>query len=183
MHLRKVLIAAVIVAMTGTLSIPVFAGSKMAYKRFIEAKTTSGSSHWMEAASVSINAPSSGYVVVSASGMTTFYYANDRDYPSLTLTLGKTSAAKGQWIFTQTPGAQPFQTFDVRMVFNVNKGTNKFYLNAASFDGTGGDISIETGSMTVEFYASSNVQPQAAPAGTDEMPQTETRPAAPQSNR
>ena len=88
--------------------------------------------------------------------------------PTLTLTLATTSALNGPWIFTLSPGRQPYQTYTVRMVFSVDAGENTFYLNAQSNNGNGSSIGVQTGSLTAEWYPAGDVQPPtAARAGAE----------------
>jgi hypothetical protein len=138
------------------------AGQEMAYSELLKTTIRSGSGTWYSCGSVTIDAPSAGSVIVTASGMAWFSSL----YPTLTLTLATTGAVKGPWIFTLSPGLQPYQTYTVRMVFSVVAGENTFYLNAQSNNGNGSSIGVQTGSLTAEWYAASDVQ--AAPAGAEQ---------------
>ncbi|HOV85532.1 MAG TPA: hypothetical protein PLM79_04160 [Syntrophobacteraceae bacterium] len=130
-----------------------FAGETMAYKLQEQASMYSGSGSWKRCAGVVITPPKKGYVVVTASGMAAF----DHRDSSLTLTLS-TNNGKGPWIFSLSPGTMGLQTYTVRMVFPVTGGTaQRFNLNGASYDGPGGTIKVQTGSITAEFYPSANV--------------------------
>ena len=132
----------------------------MAFKQFLKPTIPSGSRTWFGCGSVTLNAPDAGYVVVTASGMA--WFSDPYRRPTLTLTIAKSRAVKGPWIFTLTPGVQPYQTYTVRLVFQVATGQNTFYLNAESNDGAGFNIGVQTGSLTAEWYPSSDVQPSAA---------------------
>ena len=154
--------AVLILALAAAVPGASFAGETISFKqRFPNVNLSAGRCNWRQAASISLNAPSGGVVVVTASGMVFF----DTFVPaSVTFTLDKTSASKGSWIFTTSPGVEPYQTYTVRMVFNVAQGPNTFFLNARSCDGDGNNIGIQTGSMTAEFYANANIEQVPAPA-------------------
>ena len=142
------------------------AGQEMAYSELLKKTIRSGSQKWYSCGSVTINAPSAGSVIVTASGMAWF----NSLYPTLTLSLARTSAVKGAWIFTLSPGNQPYQTFTVRMVFSVVAGENTFYLNAQSNNGNGSSIGVQTGSLTAEWYPASEVQTATtAPVGVERL--------------
>ena len=142
------------------------AGQEMAYSELLKKTIPSGSGRWYSCGSVTFNAPSAGSVIVTASGMAWF----NSLYPTLTLTLATTSAVKGPWIFTLSPGNQPYQTYSVRMVFSVDAGENTFYLNAQSNNGNGATIGVQTGSLTAEWYPASDVQTStAAQVGAEQL--------------
>jgi hypothetical protein len=130
------------------------AGEQMVFAEKFLKSIRSGTTPFRTLASVRFNVPADGFVVVTASGMALF----DSDRSDLTLTLHKRAAARGPWVFTVNPGVQLSQAFTVRQVFPVSAGGNPtFFLNGASTNGPGGFIDVQTGSITVEFYASANV--------------------------
>jgi hypothetical protein len=138
----------------GVLSISI-AGNRMEYVSEQQVYVASGAATFIECAQVTIKASSKGYVVVTASGMASF----DDATSVLILTLATASATGGSWVFAATPGTSAlFQTYTVRMVFPVEKGLQTFYLNGISYTGSGGDISVETGSMTAKIYKKSWVK-------------------------
>lgn len=163
----------IVVVMTTVLLIAIAAvhataGQEMAFSELLKTTIPSGSRTWFECGSVSFNAPSAGSVIVTASGMA--WFNNRCVAPTLTLTLATTSAVNGPWIFTLSPGKQPYQTYSVRMVFSVDAGENTFYLNAQSNNGNGSSIGVQTGSLTAEWYPASDVQTStAASAGAEQI--------------
>ncbi len=155
MSRRRAVVVLLVVVLTGSLALEALAAERMAFRQDSMRKLTSGSRVWKNVASVPFTPPEDGYVVVTASGMVGF----DAEVSSLTLSLDTKPAVRGPWVFTLTPGYQLFQTYSVRYVFPVKTGVkNTFYLNGLSWDGFGRSISIENGSITVEFYASGNVR-------------------------
>jgi hypothetical protein len=102
-----------------------------------------------------VNAPRAGFVVVTASGMA---YFNSFSPSSLILTLGRNPAAVGTWKHTLSPGVTPYQSYSVQAVFRVQAGPQTFHLNAASCEGDGRVIGVQTGSLTAEFYPNGSVQ-------------------------
>ena len=144
------------------------AGQEMAYSELLKTTIPSGSQTWFSCGSVTFNAPSAGSIIVTASGMA--WFKNLNVPPTLTLTLATTSAVTGPWIFTLSPGKQPYQTYTVRMVFSVDAGENTFYLNAQSNNGNGSTIGVQTGSLTAEWYPASDVQTStAASVGAEQI--------------
>jgi hypothetical protein len=142
------------------------AAEQMAFAQKFIKSVRSGVAQFKTCASVSLLAPADGFVVVTASGMALF----DSRFSDLTLTLKKKPASEGPWVFTSTPGNELTQSFTVRFVFPVSAGDNPtFFLNGVSANGPGGNIRVETGSMTAEFYTSANVQSE-APNGADNAP-------------
>jgi len=163
----------IIVVITAVLLIAIAAvhataGQEMAYSELLKTTIPSGSQTWFSCGSVTFNAPSAGAVIVTASGMA--WFKNLYVPPTLTLTLATTSAVTGPWIFTLSPGKQPYQTYTVRMVFSVDAGENTFYLNAQSNNGNGSTIGVQTGSLTAEWYPASDVQTStAASVGAEQI--------------
>jgi hypothetical protein len=142
------------------------AGEQMVFAEKFVKSIRSGRTPFRKLAPVKFNVPADGFVVVTASGMALF----DSDLSDLTLTLHKKAATRGPWVYTVNPGVQLSQAFTVRHVFPVSAGGNPtFFLNGASANGPGGFIDIQTGSITVEFYASANVQ-SAAPGNSVNAP-------------
>ncbi len=142
-------------------AVPLNAAEKLVYKQGIFAKVFSGGNTWVNCGFVSITPPEDGAVVVTMSGMVGF----DDTLSDLALTIAIGPAKRGLWVFGVTPGYQLVQSFSIRRVFQVQANkTVKYFLNAASFNGPGHAISIQTGSMTAEFYATQNVQQLTAPA-------------------
>jgi hypothetical protein len=162
---RKKCLASLFLATVLGLSVSAWAGEKLAFQTKIIKTLNSGSQTFVTCTSVSLTAPSNGVVVVTASGMALF----DSRFSDLTLTLRTKPAARGPWVFSLSPGAELVQAFTVRYVFPVTAGTPRtFFLNAISANGPGGIISVETGSITAEFYSNANVQ--ASPALTPQAP-------------
>ena len=164
-NLRKILIIVFVIML---LNVPLVAsaGEQMAFAQKFFRSIHSGSTPFKKCASVTFKAPADGFVVVTASGMALF----DSDRSDLSLTLHKKAATRGPWVFTVNPGDQLAQAFTVRFVFPVTSGSNPtFFLNGASANGPGGVIDVQTGSITVEFYASANVQ-GATTGGTASAP-------------
>jgi hypothetical protein len=164
----KATMMALTLAFTVLTAVPSFAGDILAFKTALPTRTlAAGGCVWITAGSLSVNAPRAGYVVVTASGMA---YFNSISASSLTLTLGRNPAAAGVWKYTLSPGLTPYQTYNLQMVFKVQAGPQNFFLNAASCDGDGRVIGVQTGSFTAEFYPNGSVQEnRTAPA-----PQAET---------
>ena len=136
------------------------AADKMAFRQEIIRNVRSGAQTWANCGSVTIVPPAKGYVVVTASGMAFF----DTDFSDLSLTLATKSARRGSWVYGVTPGFQLVQNYTVRSVFAVKKDRSyTFYLNGISANGPGRHISVQTGSITAEFYKGSNVHAQEVP--------------------
>jgi len=141
---------------------PARAGEILAFKNGNTVTMSTKATVWKTCTSVNIDAPAAGYVVVSASGMAGF--------PSnaiLALTLAAKPAVAGPWQFrvTAAPPMPSYQSYTLRQVFQVNAGSRTFYLNSKGFSGNpAGTLSIETGSITAEFYPTSAVQPNTVPA-------------------
>ncbi|MGA2401604.1 MAG: hypothetical protein ABSG91_07835 [Syntrophobacteraceae bacterium] len=156
LHRKGIAVVAVAALLVVAAAVPAVAGQTIAFSQQLKTNIRSGRGVWISCGSVTLNAPAAGYVVVTASGMAWFdSYAP----PTLTLTLAKTKAAKGPWIFTLTPGRLPYQTYTVRYVLQVNAGSNTFYINAESNDGDWwGSIGVQTGSLTAEWYPASAAQ-------------------------
>ena len=164
-NLRRIL-GVVLVTLLLNLPLVASAGEQMAFAQKVLKSIRSGTSHFKTCASVSFNPPADGFVVVTASGMALF----DSRFSDLTLTLVRSPATRGPWVFTLTPGAELSQAFAVRFVFPVSAGVKRtYFLNGVSANGPGGTIDVQTGSMTVEFYASANVQSDAT-ASADSAP-------------
>ncbi|GLI33326.1 hypothetical protein [Desulforhabdus amnigena] len=146
-----------------------FAGEKLAFRNgFL--KTIPSNCVFKKCASVQIVPPSNGYVIVTASGMASF--ANDVSF--LELTLGTEPGSAGPWLYRVTPGFRLFQNFSVRYVFPVKTNGTKiftYYLNGRLCRGPSSDVSVETGTITAEFYSSSDAtmlsQPQAQIQSTE----------------
>jgi hypothetical protein len=146
------------------------AGEQMAFKQKIIKSVQSGAFRYVTCASVDFHAPETGYVVVTASGMALF----DSKFSDLTLSLKKSPAGAGPWLFTLTPGLGLTQSFTIRYVFSVTGGDDyTFYLNGTSVNGPGRNIRVETGSITAEFYPSGNVQRDGNAQGRAEQDLTE----------
>ncbi len=138
---------------------PVFAGTTMGFTQGVSQWVNARKCQWTTIGSVSINAPGPGYVVVTASGMSTF-----NTNAILELTLSTNPAARGDWVFwlTAAPPMPTFQTFTVRMVFEVGAaGVQTYYLNGEGCNYKRGKMHVETGSITAEFYDTVDVQPGA----------------------
>jgi hypothetical protein len=154
---------------------PSNAGDLLALKNGIIASVQSGNLAWRNCGSVSFTAPSAGAAVVTASGQAIF---NGNDFRAdLYLTISKTANSQGPWVYGITPGTEPVQTYTVVRAFTGLKAnqTVVFYLNGSSANGTNRAISVQTGTMAVEFYPTSKVvaqapgqEPVAAPEASEE---------------
>jgi hypothetical protein len=180
MWFRKIGIACLFLASVMLISAPSFAGTKLAVKqKFANRNVAGGAGTWLGLASVQITVPGPGSVVVTADGMAIF---NSDAF--LTVSLGaKNTFQDGDWLFTLSPGPAPnlnYQTYCARMVFPVSAaGTYTFYFRGISdHPSQPGKITVQTGSMTAEFYSKANVQGQAVQA----VQESETDQAAPESN-
>lgn len=163
MAFRKIGVAALFTALAMMVSVPAFAGTKLAYKQKFETVTLNGGScSWRALGNVSMNVPGPGYVVVTAAGMA--FFESDA---FLTVSLGAgTSYRSGDWLFTLSPGPGPnlnYQTFSARMVFPVSAaGPRTFYFRGRSCSPSQpGAIGVQTGSITAEFYARPTTQSKA----------------------
>lgn len=154
---------AVVAALLLAVAAPSEAGSRLAFQKDLFGNVRSDNPNWVICGQVKFKAPSKGTVVVTASGQALF---NSSDFTAdLYLSLSKTPNVGGPWVFGITPGTEPVQTYTVRRTFPVNGNTTTtFYLNGSSVNGNGHNISVQTSCITVEFYASGNVQTSAEAA-------------------
>lgn len=112
-------------------------------------EVTSGALTYKTVAQVSITTPGPGTVKLSGSGMVTFANAND----ALTLSPSTTPASAGPWVYT-LGSSNGFGTYNIERIFDVPfAGTFTFYLNGASFNGSGGIISVQTGMLEALYLA------------------------------
>ncbi len=160
MRFAKLGIAALAIMLLAV-AVPSNAAEKLVYKQGIFGKVTSGGNFWVNCGYVTITPPADGVVVVTVSGMALF----DSTLSDLSLTINTVSAKRGPWVFGVTPGYQLVQNYSIRRVFTVQANkTTKFYLNGSSLNGPGRKIQIQTGSITAEFFDSSDAQQLSAPA-------------------
>jgi hypothetical protein len=169
MRFRNTVLAGLLLAMvTLAAATPSLAGQVMAYKEKLGAGpnylyVAAGACTWKNVAPIKITVPEKGYVIVTASGSA--YFNSDA---ILTLSLGAMNTyQRGDWLFSLTPGPAPFlnyQSFSPRIAFPVAAaGTYTFYLRGRSCaPSEPGRITVQTGSITAEFYAAADVQPPAS---------------------
>lgn len=155
----KVLVAVSLLVMVSLVSTNVFAAESMAFTE--RAQRIVRDLFYVQCATVSIVPPANGFVVVTATGVSSFPFETSM----LQLTLARRAAVEGPWRFNISPGFPLSQSYSIRMVFPVTGGVRStFFLNGRNRGGFIGPISVETGSMTAEFYRSANVTQLGAPA-------------------
>ncbi len=176
MKFRKIGISAIFLALVMTTATTAFGAEILAFSKAFTPVIGARSKSWQQVATVTINVPEAGYVVVTASGMSSF-----SSNAILLLTLATKSAVLGPWQFrvTAAPPVPTYQSYAVRQVFKVSAGSRTFYLNAQGLAfNPSGQISVETGTMTAEFYASADVQvnPATSAAEAQQQPVLESGP-------
>jgi hypothetical protein len=155
---RTCAITAVSVALTLILGLSAHAGEILAFKQQQLKFVRPAANFYVKCASVTIKAPQEkGYVVVTATGTSLFDVTSTN--ADLVLTLATQAQVAGPAISVVTPGFPALQSWTVRYVFFVQAGaTATYYLNGKSTVGRGSSISVETNSMTAEFYPTSQTQ-------------------------
>lgn len=156
-RVKTISITLLILFLMAAFSVSAYAGEILSYKRQLALQyLPSDDCRFKTLHSITIDVPGPGVVVISATGMA--YFKTDR-YPSLTLSPATEPAEKGLWVYTLTPGEQPYQAYSVSMVFKVSrKGKKTYYVNGASCDGGAGTVEIQTGVLTAEFFPGDNVE-------------------------
>lgn len=157
MKRRITVLGALLLAMVIANTTPAFAGNTMGFTQGVSQWVSANACQWTTIGDVTINTPGSGFVVVTASGMASF-----NTNAILELTLSTNPAEQGDWVFwlTAAPPMPTFQSFTVRMVFEVTgAGLQTFYLNGEGCNRKRGKMHVETGSITAEFYDTADVQP------------------------
>jgi hypothetical protein len=156
MKRRITVLGALLLVMAIANVTPASAASTMGFTQGVSQWVSANASQWTTIGDVTIDAPGPGFVVVTASGMASF-----NTNAILELTLSTNPAEQGDWVFwlTAAPPMPTFQSFTVRMVFEVSgAGLQTFYLNGEGCNRRRGKMHVETGSITAEFYDTADVQ-------------------------